>query len=134
MKVATVGTGMIGGTLARDSRPAGHQAVVSHRGSLESLDPLVEEIGPLAQAATPPDAAASADVIVVAVPLRAVPELPAAQLAGKIVIDPTNYYPDRDGQIDDLATGILTSSERNAQLLAEPVWSKPSIPSTSNTC
>lgn len=117
MKIATIGTGMIGGTLARRFASAGHQVLLSHRGNTETLGPLVAQIGPRAAVSTPADAAATADVIVIAVPLRSVPDLPAAELAGKIVIDPTNYYPARDGHIDELDSAMLTSSERNARLL-----------------
>jgi predicted dinucleotide-binding enzyme len=117
VKIATVGTGMIGGTLARRFAAAGHHVYLSHRRGAQSLLALASEIGPNAEAATPGEAAAMAEVVVIAVPLRAVADLPAAQLAGKVVIDPTNYYPRRDGQIPELDRGIRTSSERNARLL-----------------
>jgi predicted dinucleotide-binding enzyme len=50
------------------------------------------------------------DIVVVSVPLKAYPHLPAQALAGKVVLDTGNYYPHRDGQITDLDNGSLTCS------------------------
>ncbi|MEJ6550280.1 NADP oxidoreductase [Corynebacterium sp. USCH3] len=59
---------------------------------------------------TPPEAA-TADLVVVTVPLHAIDQLPVAELAGKTVIDTNNYYPDRDGRIPELDSGESTTSE-----------------------
>jgi predicted dinucleotide-binding enzyme len=57
------------------------------------------------------EAAAGGDVVVVTIPLKAYRDVPAAELAGKIVIDTNNYYPTRDGRIPELEDGSTTSSE-----------------------
>jgi len=49
--------------------------------------------------------------VVVSVPLKAYPTLPAQALAGKVILDTGNYYPERDGQLADLDSGALTGSE-----------------------
>jgi hypothetical protein len=109
--VGFIGSGMIGGTVARLSVAAGYHAVLSNSRGPETLKDLVEELGPLASAATSEDAAAAGDLVVVSVPLHACPHLPAGALAGRTVLDTGNYYPQRDNQIPELESGALTSSE-----------------------
>ena len=106
-----IGSGMIGGTVARLSVAAGHHVVLSNSRGPETLQGLVEELGPLASAATGQQAAAAGDLVVVSVPLKAYPTLPAQALAGKVILDTGNYYPGRDGQLADLDSGALTGSE-----------------------
>ena len=84
----------------------------------ESLAELVGDLGPNAQAATVEDAARASDVVLIAIPLRAYPDLPAEAFAGKVVIDANNYYPQRDGQIPELDREETTSSELLARHLA----------------
>ena len=107
--VGFIGSGMIGGTVARLSVAAGHQVVLSNSRGPETLEELARELGPLARAGTGAQAAA-ADIVVVAIPLRAYPSVPAGPLAGKTVIDADNYYPQRDGQIAEVDSGAVTSS------------------------
>jgi predicted dinucleotide-binding enzyme len=108
--VGFIGSGMIGGTVARLSVAAGHHVVLSNSRGPETLKDLVDELGPLASAATGPQAAAAGDLVVVSVPLKAYPALPAQALAGKVILDTGNYYPERDGQLADLDSGSLTGS------------------------
>jgi 8-hydroxy-5-deazaflavin:NADPH oxidoreductase len=107
--VGFIGSGMIGGTVARLSVAAGHQVVLSNSRGPETLEELARELGPLARAGTGAQAAAG-DIVVVAIPLRAYPSVPAGPLAGKTVIDADNYYPQRDGQIAELDSSAVTSS------------------------
>jgi 8-hydroxy-5-deazaflavin:NADPH oxidoreductase len=109
--VGFIGSGMIGSTVARLSVAAGHQVVLSNSRGPETLKELADELGPLARAGTGGQAAADGDIVVVAIPLRAYRSVPAEPLAGKAVIDADNYYPQRDGQIAELDSGSLTSSE-----------------------
>ncbi len=92
---------MIGSTVGRLWARAGHQVQFASRHP-EELQPLVEEIGANASLADVGSAAGAADVVLLSVPLKAVPEL-ARQigdaLAGKIVLDTGNAYEQRDGQI-----------------------------------
>jgi len=108
--VGIIGSGMIGGTVARLSVAAGHRVVLSNSRGPETLQELVAELGPLATAATAGQAAEAGDLVVVSVPVKAFAEIPAKPLAGKPVLDTGNYYPQRDGQLEELDTGALTSS------------------------
>ncbi|MFE0629718.1 NADPH-dependent F420 reductase [Streptomyces sp. NPDC058864] len=106
-----IGSGNIGGTLARPAVDAGLDVVLSNSRDPQTLSGLVAELGPRARAATPAEAAGAGDWVVVTVPLKAVPQVPHAPLVGKTVIDTGNYYPERDGRIPQLDTGELTESE-----------------------
>ena len=68
------------------------------------------ELGPLATAATCAQAAEAGDLVVVSIPVKAIGDVPAKPLAGKPVMDTGNYYPQRDGHIEVLDNGALTSS------------------------
>jgi 8-hydroxy-5-deazaflavin:NADPH oxidoreductase len=72
------------------------------------------------------DAAALGDLVVVTIPLKAIASVPAAPLAGKIVIDTNNYYPQRDGHIAELDAGRTTSSELLQAHLPRTRSSRPS--------
>jgi 8-hydroxy-5-deazaflavin:NADPH oxidoreductase len=108
--VGLIGSGMIGGTVARLSVAAGHHVVLSNSRGPETLKDLVDELGPLAAAGTGEEAAEAGDLVVVAIPVKAYPGVLAGPLAGKPVLDTGNYYPQRDGQIAELDDGSLTSS------------------------
>jgi 8-hydroxy-5-deazaflavin:NADPH oxidoreductase len=108
--VGIIGSGMIGGTVARLSVAAGHQVVLSNSRGPETLEELAAELGPLARAGPAEQAAEAGDLVVVSVPVKAFGDIPAKPLAGKPVLDTGNYYPQRDGHISELDTGGLTSS------------------------
>jgi hypothetical protein len=109
--IGFIGSGHIGGTVARLAVDAGHDVVLSNSRGPETLTDLVEELGPRARAATPAEAAAAGDVVVVTIPLKAYREVPVEPLRGTVVIDTNNYYPQRDGHIAELDDGSTTSSE-----------------------
>ena len=117
MRIGIIGSGNIGGTLARLWAGAGHEVVLANSRGPESLAGLVAEIGPGATAATPAGAAEAGEVVVVAIPFVRYSDLPAAELAGKVVVDATNYYAGRDGAFPELADGSTTSSELVAAAL-----------------
>ena len=108
--IGFIGSGNIGGTLAKLAVEAGHDVVVSNSRGPGTLRELVDELGPNARAATPAEAAAAADLVVVTVPLGRITEIPAGPLAGKTVIDTCNYYPQRDGAIAALDDKQATTS------------------------
>jgi 8-hydroxy-5-deazaflavin:NADPH oxidoreductase len=118
MTVGFIGSGRIGGTVARLAVAAGYHVVMSNSRGPQTLTGLVDELGPNAEAATSEQAAAEGDLVVLTVPLRAYRSVPVAPLAGKLVIDTCNYYPRRDGQLGELDSGTLTSSELIQQHLA----------------
>jgi len=109
--IGLIGSGNIGGTVARLAVAAGHDVVLSNSRGPETLQDLVAELGPKARAATPAEAAAAGDIVVVTVPLRAYRDVPAEPLAGKVVIDTNNYYPERDGVFAELEDGSSTTGE-----------------------
>ncbi|MGW5225480.1 NADPH-dependent F420 reductase [Nocardia niigatensis] len=106
-----IGSGNIGGTLARLAVAAGIDVVLSNSRGPQTLAELVAELGERARAATPAEAAAAGDIVVVTVPLKAYQDVPVDPLVGKVVIDTNNYYPGRDGEFPDLDAGVATSSE-----------------------
>ena len=112
MQVAIIGSGNIGATLARRLTETGHEVTLANTRGAGSLAPLVAELGPRASAADDiAGAAAAADVIVLAMPFFVYDQLPPAAFDGKVVIDATNYYAGRDGDIPALQDDSTTSSE-----------------------
>ena len=109
--VGFIGSGNIGSTVAGLAVAAGYDVVLSNSRGPETLAELVDQLGPWAGAATASEAAAVADIVVVTVPLRACREVPVEPLQGKVVIDTSNYYPDRDGHIAELDNESTTTSE-----------------------
>ena len=100
-KIGIVGSGNIGGNLGILLSKAGYEVFFSSRHP-ERLQGLVEEAGPAARAGTVTEAIAFGDVVILSVPLKAYRELDGdtkKALAGKIVIDTSNPYPERDGAI-----------------------------------
>lgn len=101
LKIGIIGTGEIGGALARHWGAAGHQLLISSRHP-EQLQALAREIGPNVKVGTPREAAAFGDVVLVSVPYSATPQIGrdyAAELKGKVVLDTGNPYPGRDGEM-----------------------------------
>jgi 8-hydroxy-5-deazaflavin:NADPH oxidoreductase len=90
---------------------SGYDVVMSNSRGPETLVDVVAKLGPKARAGTAAEAAAAADIAVVSIPLKAYPAVPVRQLAGKVVIDTNNYYPQRDGQIPELDDESTTSAE-----------------------
>ncbi len=110
MQIGILGSGNIGGNAARLFARAGHHVRIANSRGPESLQALVAEIGPNAQATTPQDAVDPSDVVLIAVPWTKREEA-LGEIEGwddKIVIDAMNPYTE-DFEIDDL--GSKTSSE-----------------------
>jgi 8-hydroxy-5-deazaflavin:NADPH oxidoreductase len=100
LKIGIIGTGRIGGALARHWVNAGHEVFMSSRHP-EELEPLAKELGPRAHVGTPREAAAFGSVVLVSVPYGAMPQIGAdfaAELAGKVIIDTSNPVAGRDGE------------------------------------
>jgi predicted dinucleotide-binding enzyme len=115
MKIGIIGSGHIGGTLTRRFQALGHDVTVANSRGPQTLTDLAAETG--ATAGTVEEAAAGGEVVVIAVPLRVVPDLPAGALRGKVVIDANNYYSQRDGVIEQIDDKSVTSSRWTADLL-----------------
>jgi predicted dinucleotide-binding enzyme len=115
MKIGIIGSGHIGGTLTRRLRDLGHDVTVANSRGPESLRDLAAETG--ATPGTVDQAARSEDLVVVAVPLKVVPQLPAAAFEGRVVVDANNYYPQRDGDVPEIADRSVSSSRWTADHL-----------------
>jgi 8-hydroxy-5-deazaflavin:NADPH oxidoreductase len=100
-KIGIIGAGKIGGTLATLWVKAGHEVLISSRHP-DELKPLAQSLGPKAHVGTPREAAMFSDVVLISVPYGALPQVGrelAKELAGKIVLDTGNPYPERDGDM-----------------------------------
>jgi len=115
MKIGIIGAGRIGGSLGEHRVKAGHDVLLSSRHP-ENLKELADRLGPRAHAGTPREAAAFGDVILVSVPYGALPQVGrdyASELRGKVVLDPANPFPGRDGAVAEDArrkgTGVASA-------------------------
>jgi predicted dinucleotide-binding enzyme len=105
VRIGIIGTGKIGSALAQLWVSSGHEVMISSRHP-EELASLAAKLGPKAQVGTPAQAAAFGPVVMLAVPYGATPQVGrdyAKELAGRIVLDAGNPYPDRDGPMAEAA-------------------------------
>jgi predicted dinucleotide-binding enzyme len=106
MRIGIVGAGKIGSTLAKLWVEAGHEVRLSSRHP-DELQPLVKKLGARASAGTPAEAGQFGDVVMLAVPVKAVPDLArdlGPLLTRKVVLDTGNAYAQRDGDVARQAT------------------------------
>src|ERR1041384_6050105 len=123
MNIGIIGAGQIGGTLTRRLTEFGHKVFVANSRGPESLADLARETG--ATPVTVDEAARNKDIVIVTIPEKNIPKLPAELFKGVpddvIVIDTGNHYPQqRDGRIDGIEDGI-TESRWVSQQLGRPV-------------
>jgi hypothetical protein len=122
MRIGIIGAGNIGGTLARRLAALGHDVSIANSRGPETLAALARETG--AKPVTVQEAARAGDVVVVTIPEKSVPRLPAGLFDGVpgdvVVVDTGNYYPQRDGRIDAIEKGT-TESRWVSQQLGRPV-------------
>lgn len=123
MKIGIVGAGHIGGTLTRRLTVLGHDVSVANSRGPETLADLTAETGATATRAA--DAANGAEIVIVTIPEKRVPDLPRGFLSGAVervvVVDTGNYYPQqRDGRIIEIEDG-LTESRWVSQQIAHSV-------------
>jgi 8-hydroxy-5-deazaflavin:NADPH oxidoreductase len=105
MKIGIIGSGHVGSALGGVWAKAGHEVMFSSR-NLDNDKKLAAEVGANARAGTPQEAAAFGQVILLAVPYSAFPELTKSlgdSLKGKVVINASNPFPQRDGEIANQA-------------------------------
>jgi predicted dinucleotide-binding enzyme len=122
VKIGIIGSGNIGGTLTRRLAALGHEVAVANSRGPETLAALAAETGAKAVAAA--DAAAGAELVIVTVPMRAVPLLSGGLLDAAApdapLVDTGNYYPARDGRIEPIENG-MTESRWVSEQLGRPV-------------
>ncbi|MFS7307923.1 NADPH-dependent F420 reductase [Rahnella inusitata] len=117
MKIGIIGAGFVGRAVAKQAIKAGHQVMLSNSRGPQTLFSLKPMIG--CETGTATEAAIFGEIVVIAVPLTAIAQLPVAELAGKAVIDAVNYYPERDGQVAELDQQTTTTSEYLAGFLPQ---------------
>lgn len=108
--VGIIGAGHIGSALAEGLAQRGYDVVIANSRGPETLTELTSRLGDRVRAATADEAAQAADWAIVTVPLKAIGDVPAAPLAGKIVLDTNNYYWERDGRIAALDENRTTTT------------------------
>ncbi|MEP0313957.1 MULTISPECIES: NAD(P)-binding domain-containing protein [Alphaproteobacteria] len=117
MKIGIIGAGFVGRAIGKLAVRSGHQVMLSNSRGPETLFSLRYGIG--CEVGTVEEAAAFGDIVIVAIPLAAYRSVPIGPLAGKVVIDTDNYYPERDGSIPELDAGATTTSELLARHLPQ---------------
>jgi hypothetical protein len=122
MKIGIIGAGHIGGALVRRLTRLGHDVSVANSRGPASLGALASATG--AKAVTVQDAVRDKDLVVVTIPEKSVAALPkvlfAAARPDTVVIDTGNYYPQRDGRIEEIERGT-TESRWVSKQLGRPV-------------
>jgi predicted dinucleotide-binding enzyme len=118
MKIGIIGAGPIGAALTRQYTKAGHDVKISNASGIEKLRPLAEETG--AKPVSLAEVVVAVEVLVVAIPLVQIPKLSTSigqSIEAKtVIIDTTNYYPLRDGRIDEIEHGMPESVWVSGQL------------------
>ena len=118
MNIGIIGTGAIGGTIAKKMAAAGHNVKISNSGDDDKLNARAEELG--VAASTMENIVKDVEVIILSVPTIAIPALPKDLLANVpenvIVVDTSNYYPFRDSDIDEIKSGKVESVWVSGQL------------------
>lgn len=120
MNIGIIGSGNIGSTLAGYLTTLEHEVFIANSRGPESLSEVAEKTG--ARAVTVEEAAGAKDLVIIAIPEKAITNLPKSVLSTSkaIVIDAGNYYPSRDGKIADIDGG-LTDSEWVAKVIGHSV-------------
>jgi 8-hydroxy-5-deazaflavin:NADPH oxidoreductase len=122
MRIGIIGAGQIGGTLARRLTALGHEVSIANSRGPETLAALAKETG--AKPVTVEQAARAGEIVIVTIPMKNIPRLPAGLFDGVpedvVVVDTGNYYPQRDGRIDAIEDG-MTESRWVSQQLRRPV-------------
>ncbi|KQM76255.1 3-hydroxyisobutyrate dehydrogenase [Pedobacter sp. Leaf216] len=118
MNIGIIGTGAIGGTIAKKMAAAGHRVKVNNSGDADKLNARAEELGVASAALN--DVVKDVDVIILSVPTVAIPTLPKDLLKNipehVIVVDTSNYYPFRDSDIEEIKNGKVESVWVSEQL------------------
>ncbi len=107
--IGILGSGHVGGNLAKAAITHGYDVVLSNTQGPDSLAGLIKELGPQASAARPAEAAAAGDFAIVAIPLATIGQVPVEPLAGKVVIATINYFPQRSGHVPEIDDGTTTA-------------------------
>src|SRR5262245_28037206 len=119
MRIGIIGAGNIGGNLTQRLTALGHVVTVANSRAPGTLASLAAKTG--ARAVPASEAARDTDLVIVAIPERAIPALPTGILDGTVpgapIVDTGNYFPrERDGRIDAIEAGMPESEWVSGQL------------------
>lgn len=118
MKIGVIGTGNIGKIIIQMLRKANYDVKIANENDSKFLNEFASEIG--AKAVTVEDVVENVDVIFVVLPTKNIPELPKGLFKkvknGTVVVDVSNYYPYRDGHIDELDNDMIESEWVSKQI------------------
>ena len=120
MEIGIIGSGNIGSALAGYLTALGHQVFIANSRGPETLGEIATKTG--AKAATAEQAASANDLVIIAIPARAIVNLPAAVLSASkaVIVDAGNYYPSRDGEVEEI-NGGMADSQWVAKVIGHPV-------------
>jgi 8-hydroxy-5-deazaflavin:NADPH oxidoreductase len=104
LRLGIVGAGKLGTTLARAAVAAGYDVAISGSGPADDIALAVDVLAPGARASTTAEVVRHADIVILAVPMHRLRELPNDLFAGKVLIDATNYWQPVDGDDRELTT------------------------------
>jgi 8-hydroxy-5-deazaflavin:NADPH oxidoreductase len=117
MKIGFIGVGNVGKSLANLASSHGHEVIISNSRDPDTIRDIAKALK--CDAARSDAVPALSDIVVLSVPFKAVFGLKPDLLAGRLVIDTNNYYPDRDGRIDELEKRRNTTSQMVANHFPE---------------
>ena len=118
-RIAVLGAGHVGPVIARMARDAGFEVAIAGSGSPENLELITQVVMPGVEARWAAEAVATADMVVLSIPLHRFPGVDPALLAGNLVVDAMNYWAPADGVVPMFQNQELSSSEVVAQRLSE---------------
>lgn len=111
MRIGIIGAGAIGAALAKGLGQRGHAICLANSRGVDSLRNLASALGVVPS--TPLEAVQGAVVIILAVQERRIlelpPDFPQAVPSNAVIVDTGNYYPDRDGVIEEIEAGVPES-------------------------
>jgi predicted dinucleotide-binding enzyme len=122
--IGILGAGKVGTVLARLARAAGYRVLIAGSSSPDRIALIIEVLVPGADPATSADVIDGADIVILALPLRSVPNLPAERLRSKLVIDAMNYWEPTDGTLPEFSEDPRGTSEIVQERLAAPRFVK----------
>jgi 8-hydroxy-5-deazaflavin:NADPH oxidoreductase len=96
-RIAVLGAGHVGPVIARIAVAAGYRTMIAASGDPERIALVARVLAPGAEPRWAADAVADSDVVVLAIPIHKFADFDSALVAGKVVVDPMNYWPPVDG-------------------------------------